>query len=74
MAIDLNHKAPCIRTLAVHPGFVPTKMTGFEGPDDMTECMDSLVQVIQKLGTDYNTSTAITSGGYYRWNGEKMDY
>jgi hypothetical protein len=69
MAMDL---AGAVQTLAVHPGYVPTKMTGFYGVDDMETCMASLVGVIERFGTDEGKD--LPNGGYVRWNGEVMPY
>jgi len=72
MAIDLKNVAPNVHTLAVHPGFVATKMTGFEGEDDMEECMSNLVNLVRSFSGD--THDKLPNGGYVRWNGERMDY
>ena len=61
-----------VLTLAVHPGFVPTKMTGFYGEDDMETCITSLAALIERFGTD--EVREIPNGGYVRWNGEIMAY
>lgn len=70
---DLKKIAPNIITLAVHPGYVATKMTGFYGEDDMEECMDGFVRIVETLGTK-GTEEKLPNGGYVRWNGEKMNY
>ncbi|KAE9986563.1 hypothetical protein EG327_004235, partial [Venturia inaequalis] len=62
MAVDLEKKSSAststttggqnsIKTLAVHPGYVATKMTGYIGEDDMETCMAGLVGVIERFGT-----------------------
>lgn len=61
-----------VQTLAVHPGYVPTKMTGYYGEDDMDVCMTGLVDVIEKLGTPLGQH--LPSGGYVRWDGQLMAY
>ncbi|OCL04032.1 NAD(P)-binding protein [Glonium stellatum] len=71
-AVDLKKVAPTIHTLAVHPGFVPTKMTGFVGEDDMEECMTNLVNLVRNFAS--STHDMLPNGGYVRWNGERMDY
>lgn len=73
MAVDLARSAGSkVLALAVHPGFVPTKMTGYHGEDDMDTCMSSLVEVIVKFGTP--DGQELRNGGYYRWNGQRMEY
>ena len=61
-----------VRTLAVHPGYVATKMTGFYGEDDMETCMLSLVDLIERFGTEGGRE--IPTGAYVKWNGERMLY
>ncbi|KAI1849677.1 hypothetical protein JX266_004626 [Neoarthrinium moseri] len=72
MAVDLTQANSKVLALAVHPGYVPTKMTGFYGEDEMETCMDSFVAVIERFGTADGDN--LQHGGYYRWNGEKMEY
>lgn len=73
MAADLEKAGTAnIKTLAVHPGYVATKMTGYYGEDDMETCMSSLVKVIERFGTA--SGVDIPNGGYVRWNGEIMSY
>ncbi|KAK3325072.1 hypothetical protein B0H66DRAFT_547347 [Apodospora peruviana] len=68
MAIDLGKLGSKVLTLAVHPGYVATKMTGYYGEDDMETCMSSLVETIERLGKD------IPTGSYVRWSGDIMAY
>jgi len=72
--VDLRKMNSNIITLAVHPGFVATKMTGYYGEDDMDECRNGLVKIVETFGNDDQETTALKSGGYVRWNGEKMEY
>ncbi|TLD24546.1 NAD(P)-binding protein [Venturia nashicola] len=73
MAVDLEKSGKTnIKTLAVHPGYVATKMTGYIGEDDMETCMSSLVKVIERFGTEAGED--LPNGGYVRWNGEVMAY
>lgn len=72
--VDLRKMNSNIITLAVHPGFVATKMTGYYGEDDMDECRNGLVKIVETFGNDNQETTALKSGGYVRWNGEKMEY
>ncbi|PPQ82819.1 hypothetical protein CVT25_009197 [Psilocybe cyanescens] len=73
MAVDFGQIAPNVITLAVHPGYVPTKMTGYVGDDDMETCMTSLVNIVEVFGTP-GAPVSLSNGGYVRWNGDKMDY
>jgi NAD(P)-dependent dehydrogenase (short-subunit alcohol dehydrogenase family) len=72
-AKDLKKLAPNVITLAVHPGYVATKMTGFYGEDDMDECMEGFTNIVEKFGQK-GEEERIPNGGYVRWNGEKMNY
>ncbi len=72
MAVDLAKMESGVLTLAVHPGYVATKMTGYYGEDDMETCMNSLVEVIERFGTA--EGAGIPHGGYVRWNGDIMAY
>lgn len=71
MALDLERTLPSIKVLAVHPGFVATKLTGYYGEDDMDSCMDGLAATIERFGTDGDD---IPNGGYVKWTGEPMPY
>ena len=73
MSLDLQKLAPNVLTLAIHPGWVATKMTGYYGEDDMDECTKGLVSIIERFGIDGEEDT-FENGGYIRWNGQKMDY
>ena len=58
--------------LAVHPGYLPTKMTGFYGTDDMEKCMRGLVswktfRVDESVGVE---SRSYVKGMGRRWLGE----
>lgn len=73
MAIDLEKKGSSnIKTLAIHPGYVATKMTGYFGEDDMETCMSSLIGVIERFGTE--DGVGLPNGGFVRWDGEVMAY
>jgi NAD(P)-dependent dehydrogenase (short-subunit alcohol dehydrogenase family) len=71
MAVDLSLESKVL-ALAVHPGFLPTRMTGYAGKDEMDSCMNALVETIERLGTAGGRE--LENGGYYRWDGQKMAY
>lgn len=73
MAVDLQKMHSTVRALAIHPGYLATKMTGYVGKDDMEACMESLVGVIERFGTEAGKAIP-TDGGYVRWTGEVMRY
>ncbi|KAF6822370.1 short chain dehydrogenase [Colletotrichum plurivorum] len=70
MAVDLQKAGSRVEALAVHPGWVPTKMAGFYGEDDMDTCMSALVDTMCRFGGE---SEGIPNGAYVRWDGEPMD-
>ena len=72
-AMDLQRLAPSVIALAVHPGYVPTKMTGLYGEEDMDECMTGLVDVLERFGQKGEEMT-LPNGSYVRWNGQRMEY
>jgi NAD(P)-dependent dehydrogenase (short-subunit alcohol dehydrogenase family) len=73
MAADLGKLGTTnVQTLAVHPGYVATKMTGYYGEDDMETCMSGLVRLIERFGTD--SGKDLPNGGYVKWSGEVMQY
>jgi NAD(P)-dependent dehydrogenase (short-subunit alcohol dehydrogenase family) len=73
-AMDLQRLAPNVIALAVHPGYLPTKMTGFYGEDDMEECMTGLVDVVEKFGQEGEQGMRLANGSYVKWNGHKIDF
>lgn len=72
MVIDLGKLGSKIKTLAVHPGCLQTKMMEWTGDDNMDECMSSLVSVVARFGTA--SGTDLPNGGYVKWNGDIMAY
>lgn len=72
-SVDLQKLGSNILTLAVHPGYVATKMTGFYGEDDMDECMEGLVNIVERFGQK-GEEQRLNNGSYVRWNGERMNY
>lgn len=73
MALDLAKKGDNIITLAVHPGYVATKMTGYIGEDDMEICMAGLVGIVEVFGTP-DAPKGLVSGAYAKWDGTIMEY
>ena len=70
MAVDLAKMGSDVMTLAIHPGYVATKMNDYYGEDDMEECMSALVETIERFGTAEGVN--IPNGGYVNWNGDIM--
>ncbi|KAK3356746.1 hypothetical protein B0T25DRAFT_566080 [Lasiosphaeria hispida] len=52
---------------AIHPGWIPTTMSGFTGPDDMETQITLMADTIERLGTD-------DSGRFLKANGEDFPW
>lgn len=48
-------------------------MTGFEGPDDMEECVRGIVERVEQEEDEWEGKEG-RSGGYFNWKGEVMDW
>jgi hypothetical protein len=72
MAVDLEKTGSKVITLAVHPGWLPTRLSGYYGGDDMNTCMKGLVETIERFGTD--DGKEIESGSWAKWTGKRLNY
>ncbi|KAF2998578.1 hypothetical protein E8E13_006226 [Curvularia kusanoi] len=70
IAIDLARIGSKVITLAIHPGYLPTKMNEYYGEDDMAECIRGILKTIEAFGTLEGTN--IPNGGYVRWDGKVL--
>lgn len=70
MAADLRKMGSSTITLAVHPGYLATKMNDYYGEDDMEECVNNIVETIERFGTAKGAS--IPNGGYVNWRGDVL--
>ena len=48
-------------------------MTNFEGPDDMDECIEGIVEQVEREEGEWKGGNR-RSGGYFDWKGEVMDW
>ncbi|KAL9622382.1 MAG: hypothetical protein Q9160_003225 [Pyrenula sp. 1 TL-2023] len=71
--MELQKLGTNVQTLAVHPGFVPTRMTGYVGDNDLDECMEELVDVIECFASKDGKAN-LKNGGYVNWKGETMRF
>jgi len=55
-----------IATAAVHPGWIPTRLTGGQGNVDISESSEGMYNVLQNL-------TMENTGKYWHWQGHEMD-
>lgn len=72
-AMDFKNMGINIKALAVNPGYVPTRMTGFVGDDDLDECMKDLVTLIEGFETE-GGSTGLMNGGFVDRKGRAIRY
>jgi NAD(P)-dependent dehydrogenase (short-subunit alcohol dehydrogenase family) len=77
-----------LTAISVHPGFLPTAMTGFQGRDDLGASVEGIVGMVERLcagggsGGGGNlkrkgrkaVERELEGGGYYRWDGERMAF
>jgi NAD(P)-dependent dehydrogenase (short-subunit alcohol dehydrogenase family) len=70
VAVDLAKMGSNVITLAIHPGYLPTKMNDYYGENDMEVCISGITKTIQAFGAV--ESTNIPNGGYVDWNGKIM--
>jgi NAD(P)-dependent dehydrogenase (short-subunit alcohol dehydrogenase family) len=70
VAVDLTRMGSKVITLAIHPGYLPTKMNDYYGENDMTECISGIIETIEAFGTA--ESMNIPDGGYVDWSGKVL--
>lgn len=71
MAVDLAKMGSKVVTLAIHPGYLATKMNNYHGEDDMEGCINAMVETIETFGMTGGKS--IPNGGYVNWEGKNLD-
>ncbi|GIK02040.1 hypothetical protein Aspvir_006083 [Aspergillus viridinutans] len=67
IAHELKARNLNVTVLALDPGDVPTKLSGWEGTTDMEASIRGMVKIIEEAEVDL-------SGSYFRWNGEKIPF
>jgi NAD(P)-dependent dehydrogenase (short-subunit alcohol dehydrogenase family) len=70
VAVDLAKMGSKVITLAIHPGYLPTKMNDYYGENDMEECISGITKTINAFGTAEGMH--IPNGGYVDWNGKLL--
>lgn len=65
LSIDL--KKDGILVTCLHPGWVKTELGGPAAPLDVATSVSGMVNVMKNLGEEHN-------GGFYQWNGEKLNW
>jgi NAD(P)-dependent dehydrogenase (short-subunit alcohol dehydrogenase family) len=72
VAVDLAKMGSKVITLAIHPGYLPTKMNDYYGENDMAECINGMTKTIEAFGTAETMN--IPNGGYVDWNGKVLAF
>jgi len=67
LAKELKVEGSKIVVLSVNPGFLSTRLTNFDGEDDMDASIAGLVKIIE--GADENKS-----GRFINWNEQEIPY
>jgi NAD(P)-dependent dehydrogenase (short-subunit alcohol dehydrogenase family) len=67
LAIDFKTTGLPVTTMAIDPGFIKTRLTGFRGTVDIKESSQGIYRLIEGL-------TPETSGSFYRWNGKELPW
>ncbi|KAI1131860.1 hypothetical protein F5Y10DRAFT_36334 [Nemania abortiva] len=65
LAADFNEKGINVALVAVHPGRVPTRMSGGNGNDDLVESARGMVKIVEDLNVQ-------TSGRYLKYDGSAL--
>lgn len=53
--------------ICVEPGFLSTKLTGWDGEDDMETCIKGLMKIIDSISHE-------DTGAFLKWDGSKIPF
>ncbi|KAF1955679.1 short chain dehydrogenase [Byssothecium circinans] len=67
IAIDFKNSRCNIMAIAIDPGAVATRLSGWQGKIDLEQSVDGMYSVIDKV-------SAAETGTFWRWNGEQMPF
>ncbi|KAI0097555.1 hypothetical protein GGR51DRAFT_466394 [Nemania sp. FL0031] len=56
-----------ITIICMEPGFLSTRLTDFDGEDDMEICIGGVMEVIDNITHDHN-------GGFFKWDGSTIPF
>ena len=56
LAREFEEDGDNIAIVAVYPGYVATRLSNFRSRNDMDECMDGVVNVIEQVGMEQTGS------------------
>ncbi|KAF5575007.1 short chain dehydrogenase [Fusarium subglutinans] len=65
MAAEFKNNGDGIAVIAVYPGYVATRLSSFRSRDNMEECIEGVVRVIETTGMS-------ETGSFVNWKGETM--
>jgi NAD(P)-dependent dehydrogenase (short-subunit alcohol dehydrogenase family) len=65
LAIDFKNAGIPVKTIAIAPGFIQTRLTGYRGTVNIKESSNGMYQLIDKL-------TPEMSGLYYEWTRRQL--
>jgi len=66
-ARDFEKEGRNVTMVCLEPGFVATRLTGWDFTDDMDTCIAGIVKVIEGL-------TPKDSGAFVEWSGKRLRY
>lgn len=67
MAAEFKNNGDNIAVVALYPGYLPTRLSSFRSRDDMNECIEGMVNVIETFGMK-------DTGSFVNWRGETMPW
>lgn len=65
--MDLKSKGSKISLMAVSPGWVKTKLSGWLGDTDINDSVNGMYATLEKL-------TIEETGNFWNWSGEKIQF
>jgi len=67
MAREWEIEGRKVTIVCVEPGFLSTRLTGWDGEDDMDTCIGGLVKVIEEVTHEMN-------GAFFKWDGTTIPF
>jgi NAD(P)-dependent dehydrogenase (short-subunit alcohol dehydrogenase family) len=67
MAREWEKEGRKVTMVCVEPGFLSTRLTGWDGEDDMDTCIAGLMKVFKAL-------TPQDNGAFIKWDGSRIPF
>lgn len=67
MAREWEAEGRKVTTVCVEPGFLSTRLTGWDGEDDMDTCIAGLMKVFKEI-------TPKDNGAFFLWDGSRIPF